>query len=120
MSEEKYWLGFNLVKGVGPAKVQALLNYFGDIKSAWNAHEEQLRKIGFDKRAIDSFLSTRASIDLDQCLADVKSIGVSLLSWNSETYPSYLREIDGAPPLLYVHGSLEEIDRWAVAVVGTR
>ena len=120
MSEEKYWLGFNLVKGIGPAKVQALLNNFGDLQSAWHAREPQLRKIGFDKRAIDSFLATRAKLDLDQCLADVQSIGVSLLTWNSETYPSYLREIDGAPPLIYVHGSLEEIDRWAVAVVGTR
>jgi DNA processing protein len=120
MSEEKYWLGFNLVKGVGPAKVQALLNNFGDLRSAWNAREAQLRKIGFDKRAIDSFLTTRAELDLDQCLADVQTIGVSLLTWNSEAYPSYLREIDGAPPLVYVHGSLEEIDRWAVAVVGTR
>jgi DNA processing protein len=120
MSEEKYWLGFNLVKGVGPAKVQALLNNFGDLRSAWNARETQLRKIGFDKRAIDSFLTTRAELDLDQCLADVQAIGVSLLTWNSEAYPSYLRDIDGAPPLVYVHGSLEEIDRWAVAVVGTR
>lgn len=120
MSEEKYWLGFNLVKGIGPAKVQALLNNFGDLRSAWDAREVQLRKIGFDKRAIDSFLATRAKLDLDQCLADVQAIGVSLLTWNSESYPSYLREIDGAPPLIYVHGSLEEIDRWAVAVVGTR
>jgi len=120
MSEEKYWLGFNLVKGVGPAKIQALLNHFGDLQSAWHAREEQLRRIGFDKRAIDSFLTTRTEIDLDRSLADVQSIGVSLLTWQSDTYPSYLREIDGAPPLLYVHGSLEEIDRWAVAVVGTR
>ncbi len=120
MSEEKYWLGFNLVKGIGPAKVQALLNKFGDLRSAWFAREEQLRQIGFDRRAIDSFFTTRAEIDLDQCLADVQAIGVSLLTWDSEAYPSYLREIDGAPHLVYVHGSLEEIDRWAVAVVGTR
>ncbi len=120
MSEEKYWLGFNLVKGIGPAKVQALLNKFGDLRTAWYAREEQLRQIGFDRRAIDSLFAARAELDLDQCLADVQAIGVSLLTWDSEAYPSYLREIDGAPHLVYVHGSLEEIDRWAVAVVGTR
>jgi DNA processing protein len=120
MSEEKYWLGFNLVKGVGPAKVQALLNYFGDLRSAWGAQREQLRKIGFDQRSLQSFIAAREELDLDQCLTDVQAIGVSLLTWNSEAYPSYLREIEGAPPLIYVHGGLEEIDRWAVAVVGTR
>ncbi len=120
MSDEKYWLGFNLVKGVGPAKLQALLNYFDDLQAAWNAGTEQLERIGFDKRSISNLIAARDEIDLDQALADVHSIGVSLLTWDSEDYPSYLREIDGAPPVLYVHGGLEEIDRWAVAVVGTR
>lgn len=120
MSDDKYWLGFNRVKGIGPAKIQALLNYYGDLHSAWNAREEQLQKLGFDRRSIKSFFETRREINLDQCLADVRAIGVSLLTWESEAYPCYLREIDGAPPVLYVHGSLEEIDRWAVAVVGTR
>ena len=120
MAEEKYWLGFNLVKGVGPAKVQALLNQFGDLRSAWGAQKDQLRRIGFDQRSIDSFFEKRKELDLDQCLADVQAIGVTLLTWKSEEYPNYLREIEGSPPLIYVHGSLEEIDRWAVAVVGTR
>jgi len=120
MSEEKYWLGFNLVKGVGPAKVQALLNYFDDPQAAWHASKEQLQKIGFDNRSIVNLLAARQELDLDQQLAAVRNIGVSLLTWNSADYPQYLREVDGSPPLLYVHGSLEEIDRWAVAVVGTR
>ncbi|NCF66848.1 MAG: DNA-protecting protein DprA [Chloroflexi bacterium] len=120
MAEEKYWLGFNLVKGVGPAKVQALLNQFGDLRSAWGAQKDQLRRIGFDQRSIDSFFEKRKELDLDQCLANVQAIGVTLLTWKSEEYPNYLREIEGSPPLIYVHGSLEEIDRWAVAVVGTR
>lgn len=120
MSDEKYWLGFNRVKGVGPAKIQALLNYFNDLRTAWDARKEQLERIGFDQRSIANFLALREKIDLDQSLADVHKIGVSLLTWESEDYPSYLREIDGAPPVLYVHGSLEDIDRWAVAVVGTR
>jgi DNA processing protein len=120
MSDLKYWLGFNLVKGVGPAKVQALLGYFESLESAWYANELELRKIGFDQRAIDSFLTTRPQLDLDACLAQTRTAGVTLLTWDSPGYPSYLREIPGAPPLLYVQGAIEEADRWAVAVVGTR
>lgn len=120
MADEKYWLGFNLVKGIGPAKIQALLSSFGSLPAAWAANPAQLRKIGFDQRAIDSFIAARDTLDLDRSLADVQQIGVSLLTWDSPDYPDYLREIDGSPPLLYVHGRLEEIDRWAVAVVGTR
>ena len=120
MSNLKYWLGFNLVKGVGPAKIQALLDYFDTLASAWNATELQLQKIGFDQRAIQSLVEARSRLNLDQCLARVQAAGVSLITWDSAAYPAYLREIPNAPPLLYMHGSLQEIDRWAVAVVGTR
>lgn len=120
MSDLKYWLGFNLVKGIGPAKVQALIGYFGSLEVAWQATELELRKIGFDQRAIDSFLTTRPTLDLDVCLDQTESAGVTLLTWDSAGYPTYLREIPGAPPLLYVQGAIKEVDRWAVAVVGTR
>ncbi|MCB9418394.1 MAG: DNA-protecting protein DprA [Ardenticatenaceae bacterium] len=120
MSEAKYWLGFNLVKGIGPAKVQALIGYFGSLEAAWHATEQELRKIGFDQRAIDSFMETRPMLDLDDCLVQTKAAGVALLNWDSPGYPAYLREIPGAPPLLYIRGAIKEVDRWAVAVVGTR
>lgn len=120
MSDLKYWLGFNLVKGIGPAKVQALLDYFGSLESAWSASEQQLIQIGLDKRAIQSFQTTRSEIDLDVCLRQVEAAGVELLTWNSAKYPDYLQEIPNPPPLLYLQGSLEGIDQWAVAIVGTR
>ena len=101
MSDLKYWLGFNLVKGIGPAKVQALLDYYGSLANAWRANEFELQKIGLDRRAIQTFLETRQEVDLDVALARVEQASVSL-------------------PLLYYQGELREQDQWAVAVVGTR
>ncbi|MFN2137191.1 MAG: DNA-processing protein DprA [Candidatus Promineifilaceae bacterium] len=120
MSAEKYWLGFSLVKGIGPAKVQALLSCYGDLESAWYASEWDLKKLGIDQKAIANLLQARRELDLDEELSKVYAKKIGLLTWDSPGYPSYLREVDGAPPVLYVVGSLEEIDRWAVAVVGTR
>lgn len=120
MSDLKYWLGFNLVKGIGPAKVQALLDYYGSLANAWQANEFELQKIGFDKRAIGNFLQTRRELDLDAAMAAVQQANVTLLTWEMPGYPSYLREIPNPPPLLYLQGDLLERDQWAVAVVGTR
>jgi DNA processing protein len=120
MSDEKYWLGFNLVKGIGPAKLQALLDAFDSLESAWSATELQLKRLGFDQRAIDSLLETRATLNLDLCLERVQKAGVTLLTWDDPAYPTYLREIPTPPPLLYLHGELQEADRFAIAVVGTR
>ncbi len=120
MSDLKYWLGFNLVKGIGPAKVQALLDYYGSLANAWQANEYELQKIGLDRRAIQTFLETRQEVDLDLALARVEQAGMSLLTWEMPGYPSYLREIPNPPPLFYIQGDLREQDQWAVAVVGTR
>jgi DNA processing protein len=119
-SSLKYWLGFNLVKGIGPAKLQAMLDSLGSLEAAWHASPAQLRQIGFDQRAIDSLTAARAEIDLDRQMAQVHDAGIELLTWQSPEYPRYLREIPNAPPLLYLRGRLTESDQWAVAVVGTR
>ncbi len=120
MSDLKYWLGFNLVKGIGPAKIQALLDSFGSLAAAWQATEHQLLHIGLDKRAIRTFQQTRVELDLDAALTQVQAAGITLLTWDSPDYPAYLREVPGSPPLLYVQGELRDTDQWAVAVVGTR
>lgn len=120
MSDLKYWLGFNLVKGIGPAKLQALLDYYGHIGAAWQAQESQLRLLGFDQRTILAFQETRQTADLDACRQRVEKAGLTVLTWDSEGYPAGLRQVPGAPPLLYVAGTITEADRWAVAVVGTR
>lgn len=120
MSDLKYWLGFNLVKGIGPAKLQALLDYYGHIGAAWQAQESQLRLLGFDQRTILAFQETRQTADLDAYRQRVEKAGLTVLTWDSEGYPAGLRQVPGAPPLLYVAGTITEADRWAVAVVGTR
>lgn len=120
MDDKKYWLGFNQVKGIGPAKLQALLGHFGSAERAWGATPEQLAAIGVDTRTIESFLETRATLDLEQALAQAIESGIGVLTWDSPDYPELLRQIATPPPVLYVRGQLEPVDRWAVAVVGTR
>lgn len=120
MTDPKYWLGFNLVKGFGPAKVQALLDHFGELEGAWNASQLQLRRLGIDRRALAALCDAREEVDLDAYVHRVQELGITVLTWESEGYPRYLREVPAPPPVLYVRGKVQEADRWAVAVVGTR
>ncbi|MBI3761767.1 MAG: DNA-protecting protein DprA [Chloroflexi bacterium] len=120
MPERKYWIGFNIVKGIGPAKVRALLDALGDLGSAWRASPDELRAAGIDRRALDTLLAARASLDLDAEEARVADAGITVLTWDDAEYPRRLREIPNSPPVLYVRGLLSEADEWALAVVGTR
>ena len=119
-SDLRYWLGFNLVAGIGPVRVQALLDTFSDLSVAWQASPAQLRDAGLDRRSLDNLLKARAALSLDRELEKVQRAGVQLLTWDDEGYPSHLRNIYDPPPLLYVRGELRPEDDWAVAVVGTR
>lgn len=123
MNERKYWVGFNLVKGIGPVRVRQLLEAFGTLSEAWSAPPDALQEAGVDRRALRSLTETRKQLDLDAELARLDRLGIAVLTWDDEDYPRLLadlRAIDHAPPVLYMRGSLAERDEWALAVVGTR
>ena len=120
MSTRKYWLGFNVIKGIGPLRTRALLQRFGDLETAWNATETDLSFAGLDRRTLEHFVQARRTINLDRLIDDLDTLGAIALTLDDPDYPAVLRELPDAPPVLYVKGTLVDADRWAVAFVGTR
>ena len=120
MSDLRYWVGFNIVHGIGPTRLRALLDHFGAIDRAWHAPAAELQSAGLDRRSIQNLLQTRSERDLGLELDRLAESRVRVLTWESTEYPRLLREIPDAPPVLYVKGTLTDNDAWAVAVVGTR
>lgn len=118
--KERYYVGFNLVRGVGPARLRMLIEAFGDVERAWHAPAEALARAGLDRRSLENLLETRARVDLDREVRRVAAVGAHILTWEDEGYPKLLAEIPDPPPVLYVRGELRPEDAWAVAVVGTR
>ncbi len=116
----KYWLGFNRVPGIGPKKLRALIDRFGDVQSAWLAPREQLAQAGLDRRSLTNLLDARKKLDLDAELARLQKSGARALTWDDPDYPALLLEIPAPPAVLFVRGELSPADEWAVAVVGTR
>lgn len=116
----RYYLGFNLVPGMGPARVARLVARCGSPEAAWHADAFDLAAAGIDARAAGALTAVRERIDLDAELARAEQAGATLLTLDDPGYPRLLRAIPGAPPLIYVRGALSPADEWAVAVVGTR
>jgi DNA processing protein len=115
-----YWVGFNMVKGIGAVRFKALLDAFGSAETAWNASPEALADAGMSRKIVESFQRLRRDVDLEQVWGRIQSMGVQVLTWDDAAYPRHLKEIDQPPPVLFVRGSLEPEDEWAVAIVGTR
>ena len=120
MSEKRYWVGFNLVKGIGAVRLQGLRDHFGDLAVAWEAPLDALQAAGISLKLAERVIQVRNSINLDEFLSKVTSQGIEILTWEDELYPPRLKEIDQPPPLLYVRGKLTTEDAWSVAIVGTR
>lgn len=120
MEQLAYWVGFNKVVGIGPARMRALLDQFGDAETAWQAPERELRAAGLDSRSLANFLQTRRTLDLDVELERLSRAGVTVLTWQCDGYPVNLRNIYDPPLVLYLKGDLLPEDDWAVALVGTR
>lgn len=120
MTNIRYYLGFNLVPQIGPAKVRRLLDHFGDLATAWQAGPSELADAGLDKRALENFLNARPRLDIDSELEKIARAGVRALCWEDADYPRRLREIPTPPTILYIKGALKPEDEWALAIVGTR
>ncbi len=121
MRDVRCWVGFNRIYGVGPAKVRALIDHFGDLETAWHADQSDLREAGLDRRSIENLVNARQAIDLDQEVERVHKAGARVVTWDDGDYPPLLKSLPDAPPVLYVKGQLNAADReWTVAMVGTR
>lgn len=120
MNDKKYWVGFNLIKGIGAVRMQALINHFDDLESAWNATSADLAASGLSAKLIERIVQARSRVDLEKVWAKIESQGIKILTWEDEAYPQRLKEIEQPPPVLYVRGEYLPDDLFAVAIVGTR
>ena len=120
MDDKKYWVGFNLIKGIGAVRMQGLIAYFGDLDSAWRADPAALAEAGLGAKVIERVVAARQTVNLDQVWTKIESQGIKILTWQDEAYPSRLKEIDQPPPVLYLRGEYLQDDLFAVAIVGTR
>lgn len=118
-ADRPYWVAFTNVTGLGPVRFQRLLGAFGSMQAAWNADVRRLAEV-LDRRILELVIARRGELDPQAEYASLREDAVEVVTLRDEDYPDLLREIGGAPPVLFVRGGLMASDRRAVAVVGTR
>jgi len=115
-----YWVGLNLVKGIGAARFETIIAHFGSPRAAWEAPARELKSIGLPAPVVETLLTVRAETDLEHIWAQIESEGINLITLEDAAYPTRLKQIDQPPPVLYALGDLIPQDEWAVSIVGTR
>lgn len=120
MSDKKYWLAFSKINRLTPQRFKKIINTFPDLKSAWEADLEMLKKTGLEQEIIEDFLLKRQKIDPDREWDLLKKENADIITFTESGYPKLLKEIYNPPSLLYFIGDLEIANNFCLAVVGTR
>ena len=81
---------------------------------------QALSVLGFNSRQIQ-YLKHQALKDVDECI-EWQSNGISrhILTLDDLGYPEQLKQIDSAPPVLFIEGDLSSLQEPQIAIVGSR
>jgi DNA processing protein len=122
MDSDQYlgWLALALTPGLGARNAGKLLREFGSPEAIFNASLTALEAQRLPA-AVAQAIHTRQPLSAAaKELAQAQTAGCRLLTWDELEYPSRLREIYDPPPLLYVIGNIELLNRNMIAIVGSR
>jgi DNA processing protein len=105
------WIRLIGSENVGPATFRHLLQRYGSAAEALkvlpNISKEKLLNIPDVKFA-------------EEQLQKAQEQNVKILTWDDPEYPTYLKAIDPAPPVLYIKGNYNLLFNQGFAIVGSR
>lgn len=121
MTTREALIALNMLPGIGPVRVRRLLEYFGDAESILTAAAGKLTAVdGIGPETAETIRGWEDRIDLAAELREVEARGLTIVTQEDDGYPDALRQSYDPPLLLYVWGGIEEADRHALAIVGSR
>ena len=122
MNDQEALLLLTGTKGIGAAFLHRLTEH-GVTPSQLIESLESGRELPADLNAgrfTAPLEAARAETNPADILRRCDSLGVRVMTWTDADYPSQLKEIHDAPPVLYVKGTLLAEDRAAISIVGAR
>ncbi|MGF6252966.1 DNA-processing protein DprA [Ensifer sp. LBL] len=109
------WLRLIRSDNVGPIAFRDLINHFGTAENALDALPELSRR-GGTKHSYRVASIAEAERELEAA----RRHGAIFVGIGEAAYPSALRQIDGAPPLIAMKGDLSAAARPSLGIVGSR
>lgn len=116
-------LALQQVEGLGTQRILALLrNFSGEpVMDLFSKSPAEFSRVdGISKVSIRNLLTFDDWDSVDRLLERTEKTDATLISFDSEEYPSSLKQIYDPPLLLWCKGDLSSLQTSGIAVVGTR
>ena len=120
MSTLRHWIWLS-TRGFAPGQYAArLLEAFGSPEGVYHADQGAYEALDLPQK-VKTALQDKSLREADQVLDHCQRLGIRVVTIQDAGYPQRLREIDTPPAVLYVKGTLPDLDQEAaVAIVGAR
>ena len=121
MSKPEQWIALAAVPEVGPVTFRKLISLYGEPSSVFEAPLEELSSIeGVGQKKAKNIKGFSGWKDAEKEVRLLTQCNARVLTFPSPEYPALLRQIEDAPAILYVRGTTQDEDRFAIALVGSR
>lgn len=115
------FIALNMIDGVGPVRVRALLDRFATPEAILDASRHDLMEVnGVGEEVARNITGWREAIDLEAELSRIEKAGIRVVTRDDVDFPFHLREIYDPPLVLYVRGTLSDRDKMSIGIVGSR
>ncbi len=121
MTDRDAYIALNMMEGLGPIKVRALIDFLGSPQAVFEVDGDQLLRVrGIGDKLRCSILEQRERLDPAAETEKAAGLGVRIITPQDAEYPDALKAIPDPPLALYVRGSLLSADDHALGIVGSR
>lgn len=121
MSDPKFWIALSDVPDIGPVTAKKLLAIYKKPEVVFKALYKELANIrGIGPAKAKNIKGYSGWGKIDAQLKKLDATGIKVVTFSNKDYPETLKNIEDAPIALYIKGTIQKEDRYAVAVVGSR
>lgn len=121
MTDRDAYIALNMMDGLGPVKVRALIDFLGSPQAVFEVDGARLCKVrGIGEKLCANLLAQRDEIDPSAEIERAAASGARILTPLDDEYPDSLRSIYNPPLALYIRGHLLPEDQRALGMVGSR
>jgi len=117
------WLKLGRVAGLGPIKLQRLVECFGSIENAYNALPQEL----LDTRIVKADMLPKLKKLKDEpetnylaSIRECKAQNIQIITLTDSEYPLKLKRMPYPPLTLFLWGDISLLESRKIAIVGTR
>jgi DNA processing protein len=121
MSDLYYWLALNSLTDIGPVLCRRLVSVLGSPKTVFEMTMGELRNIeGIGENRARKILGFNHWDAMKKELERVEKEDITLITLTDSNYPEGLKQLPDAPILIYVKGNIDDTDKYAVSIIGSR